>query len=134
MEHFSPAVQLGLTATPKRKDNADTYAYFGKPVYTYALRDGIEDGFLTPFKVRQMASTIDEYVYDGSDELIAGEVETGDHFAEDDFNTKIIIEERELARVREFMSQTDQRQKTIVFCATQAHAALIRDLINQVKD
>jgi type I restriction enzyme R subunit len=63
LEYFEPAVQLGLTATPKRKHNADTYAYFGEPVYTYALRDGIEDGFLTPFKVRQMASTIDEYVY-----------------------------------------------------------------------
>ena len=63
LEHFEPAAQLGLTATPKRRHNADTYAYFGEPVYTYALRDGIEDGFLTPFKVRQMASTIDEYVY-----------------------------------------------------------------------
>jgi type I restriction enzyme R subunit len=58
-------VQLGLTATPKRKHNADTYAYFGEPVYVYALKEGIEDGFLTPFKVRQMASTIDDYVYDG---------------------------------------------------------------------
>ncbi|GMG84961.1 DEAD/DEAH box helicase family protein [Paralimibaculum aggregatum] len=134
LEYFEPAAQLGLTATPKRKHNADTYAYFGEPVYTYALRDGIEDGFLTPFKVRQMASTIDEYVYDGSDELVAGEVEDGDSFGEGDFNTRIIIEERELSRVREFMSQIDQRQKTLVFCATQDHAALVRDLINQVKD
>ena len=134
LEYFEPAAQLGLTATPKRKHNADTYAYFGEPVYTYALRDGIEDGFLTPFKVRQMASTIDEYVYDGSDELIAGEVEDGEAFGEADFNTKIIIEDRELSRVKEFMSQMDQRQKTLVFCATQDHAALVRDLINQVKD
>ena len=134
LEYFEPAAQLGLTATPKRKHNADTYAYFGEPVYTYALRDGIEDGFLTPFKVRQMASTIDEYVYDGSDELVAGEVEEGESFGEGDFNTRIIIEERELSRVKEFMSQIDQRQKTLVFCATQEHAALVRDLINQVKD
>ena len=134
LEYFEPAAQLGLTATPKRKHNADTYAYFGEPVYTYALRDGIEDGYLTPFKVRQMASTIDEYVYDGSDELIAGEIEDGDVFGEEDFNTKIIIEDRELSRVKEFMSQMDQRQKTLVFCATQDHAALVRDLINQVKD
>ena len=134
LEYFKPAAQLGLTATPKRKHNADTYAYFGEPVYTYALRDGIEDGFLTPFKVRQMASTIDEYVYDGSDELVAGEVEDGETFGEGDFNTRIIIEERELSRVKEFMSQIDQRQKTLVFCATQDHAALVRDLINQVKD
>lgn len=134
LEYFAPAAQLGLTATPKRKHNADTYNYFGEPVYTYALRDGIEDGFLTPFKVRQMASTIDEYVYDGTDDVVAGEVEHGDRFSEGDFNTRIIIEERELSRVREFMGQIDQRQKTLVFCATQEHAALVRDLINQVKD
>ncbi|KIC32114.1 EcoAI/FtnUII family type I restriction enzme subunit R [Leisingera sp. ANG-S5] len=134
LEYFEPAAQLGLTATPKRKHNADTYAYFGEPVYTYALRDGIEDGFLTPFKVRQMASTIDEYVYDSSDELLLGNVEEGEAFAEGDFNTHIVIEERELSRVKEFMGQIDQRQKTLVFCATQDHAALVRDLINQVKD
>lgn len=134
LEYFEPAAQLGLTATPKRKHNADTYAYFGEPVYTYALRDGIEDGFLTPFKVRQMASTIDEYVYDGSDQLVVGDIEEGDTFTEGDFNTRIVIEERELSRVREFMGQLDQRQKTLVFCATQDHAALVRDLINQVKD
>jgi type I restriction enzyme R subunit len=134
LEYFEPAVQLGLTATPKRKHNADTYAYFGEPVYTYALKAGIEDGFLTPFKVRQMASTIDAYVYDGSDKLVAGDVEIGEAFREQDFNTRIIIPERELSRVKEFMSQIDQRQKTLVFCATQDHAALVRDLINQVKD
>lgn len=134
LEYFEPAAQLGLTATPKRKHNADTYAYFGEPVYTYALRDGIEDGFLTPFKVRQMASTIDEYVYDGSDQLVAGSIEEGETFTEGDFNTRIIIPERELSRVKEFMSQIDQRQKTLVFCAAQDHAALVRDLINQVKD
>ncbi|MCB1460680.1 MAG: DEAD/DEAH box helicase family protein, partial [Nitratireductor sp.] len=133
LEYFEPAAQLGLTATPKRKHNADTYAYFGDPVYTYALRDGIEDGFLTPFKVRQMASTIDEYVFDGSDKVEAGEIAEGQGFSENDFNTRIIIPERELSRVKEFMSQIDQRQKTLVFCATQDHAAMVRDMINQVK-
>lgn len=77
LEYFEPATQLGLTATPKRKHNADTYGYFGEPVYTYALKDGIEDGFLTPFKVRQMASTIDEYVFTGDDEVVQGEIELG---------------------------------------------------------
>ena len=134
LEYFSPAVQLGLTATPKRKHNADTYSYFGEPVYTYALKDGIEDGFLTPFKVRQMASTIDEYVYDPKDEVLAGEVQEGRRYTENDFNRIIEIPERELSRVKEFMSQTDQSQKTLVFCATQKHAADVRDLINQVKD
>ncbi len=133
LAYFEPATQLGLTATPKRRHYADTYAYFGEPAYTYALRDGIEDGYLTPFKVRQMASTIDEYVYDGSDQVPEGEVELGDKFGEGDFNTRVIIEERELSRVREFMDQIDQRHKTLAFCATQDHAALVRDLINQVK-
>ena len=63
MEYFAPAVQLGLTATPKRKENADTYRYFGKPVFVYSLKEGINDGFLTPFRVRQIATTLDEYVY-----------------------------------------------------------------------
>ena len=133
LEHFEPAVQLGLTATPKRKHNADTYAWFGEPVYTYALRDGIEDGYLTPFKVRQMASTIDEYVYVPEDDVIKGEVDAGERFTEADFNRKIEIRERELSRVREFLRDTDQSQKTLVFCHTQDHAALVRDLINQEK-
>ena len=133
LEYFEPATQLGLTATPKRKHNADTYGYFGDPVYTYALRDGIEDGFLTPFKVRQMASTIDEYVFTGDDEVVKGEVEIGQGFREPDFNRTIIIPERERSRIEEFMRQIDPRQKTIVFCATQDHAAVVRDLINEMK-
>jgi type I restriction enzyme, R subunit len=132
MDYFAPAAQLGLTATPRRKANADTYAYFGEPVYVYSLREGIEDGFLTPFKVRQMASTIDEYVWDGTDEVLAGEVEK-DRYTESDFNTRLIIEERERSRVAEFMGQFDQRQKTLVFCATQEHAGRVRDYINQIK-
>ena len=62
MEYFAPAVQLGLTATPKRQDNADTYAYFGDPMFIYSLQEGINDGFLTPFKVKQIQTTLDEYV------------------------------------------------------------------------
>jgi type I restriction enzyme R subunit len=130
---FTPAVQLGLTATPKRNVNADTYAYFGDPVYTYALKEGIEDGFLTPFKVRQMASTIDEYVYDPDDTVLAGEIEEDRKYTEADFNTRLIIEERERSRVQEFMEEVDQRQKAIIFCATQDHAARVRDYINQIK-
>lgn len=133
LEHFSPAVQLGLTATPKRTINTDTYKYFGEPVYTYALKEGIEDGFLTPFKVRQMASTIDEYVYTPGDTVISGEIEEDRKYTEADFNTKIVIEAREKSRVAEFMSQINPRQKTLVFCATQAHAARVRDYINQIK-
>ena len=134
LEYFEPAVQLGLTATPKRKVNADTYSYFGEPVYTYALRDGIEDGFLTPFKVRQMASTIDTYVYDPDDEVVGGEIDPDHVYTEADMNTKLIIPEREQSRIHEFMDQINPRQKTLVFCATQNHAAAVRDYINKIKD
>ena len=75
LEYFSPAVQLGLTATPKRKDNTDTYKYFGEPVYTYSLKEGINDGFLTPFKVKRISTTMDEYVYTSDDEIIEGDVQ-----------------------------------------------------------
>ena len=132
LEYFSPAVQLGLTATPKRDQNANTYSYFGDPVYTYALKEGIEDGFLTPFKVRQMASTLDEYVYSPDDKILSGEIEDR-KYEEADFNTKIVIEERERSRVAEFMGQIDPNHKTLVFCSTQVHAARVRDFINQIK-
>ncbi|HVE20719.1 MAG TPA: DEAD/DEAH box helicase family protein [Acidocella sp.] len=133
LEHFAPAVQLGLTATPKRRDNVDTYAYFGEPVYTYSLKDGINDGFLTPFKVRQFATTLDDYVYTPDDELIEGQIVEGKRYTESEFNRIIEIKAREEYRVRTFMAEIDQRQKTLVFCATQDHAAAVRDLINQVK-
>ena len=67
LEHFSPAVQIGLTATPKRTDNVDTYAYFGEPVYEYSLKQGINDGFLTPFRVKQWSTTVDNYIYSPDD-------------------------------------------------------------------
>ncbi len=133
LEYFSPAVQLGLTATPKRRDNVDTYKYFGEPVYTYSLKDGINDGFLTPFKVKQFATTIDDYVWTPDDKVVEGEVEEGKRYTEPQFNRAIEIEERERYRVKLFMDQIDQREKTLVFCATQEHAALVRDLINQIK-
>lgn len=134
LEYFKPAVQLGLTATPKRDANADTYGYFGEPVYTYALKDGIGDGFLTPFKVRQMASTLDTYTFSDEDEVVSGEIDPEKEYTEADFNTKLVIDEREKSRVEEFMDQIDQRQKTLIFCATQDHAARVRNFINQVKD
>ncbi|MBD2447527.1 DEAD/DEAH box helicase family protein [Nostoc sp. FACHB-152] len=133
LEYFSPAVQLGLTATPKRKNNADTYAYFGEPVYTYALKDGINDGFLTPFKVRQIETTLDEYIYSSEDELIEGAVDEARTYTEADFNRIIEIAERERYRVQLFMEEIDQNQKTLVFCANQPHALAVRDLINQMK-
>ncbi|MCC5604447.1 EcoAI/FtnUII family type I restriction enzme subunit R [Nostoc favosum] len=133
LEYFSPAVQLGLTATPKRANNADTYTYFGEPVYKYALKDGINDGFLTPFKVRQIETNLDEYIYSTEDELIEGAVDEARIYTEADFNRIIEIAERERYRVQLFMEEIDQNQKTLVFCANQPHALAVRDLINQMK-
>ena len=134
LDYFASAVQIGLTATPKRKFNADTYSYFGEPVYTYSLKDGIKDGFLTPFKVKRIQTTMDEYVYTGDDEVLSGEeqLEEGEVFKEMDFNKKIVIEEREKKRVQLMLDSINTKEKTLVFCASIAHAGMVRDLINQV--
>ena len=133
MDYVAPAVQLGLTATPKRTENVDTYRYFGDPVYVYSLKDGINDGFLTPFKVRQISTTLDEYIYTSDDTVVEGEIEERKVYTETDFNKIIEIKEREAHRVKIFMEMINQREKTLVFCATQDHALAVRDLVNQLK-
>lgn len=133
MEYFKPAVQLGLTATPKRQENADTYRYFGEPVFIYSLKDGINDGYLTPFKVRQIQTTLDYYTYTPDDTVVEGQLEEGRLYDEPDFNKIIEIKEREKKRVEIFMEQINQGEKTLVFCANQNHALLVRDLVNQTK-
>jgi len=134
LEYFAPAVQLGLTATPKRKDNVDTYKYFGEPVYIYSLKEGVNDGFLTPFKVKRIKTTLDDYIYTSDDQVVEGEVEEGKIYEEADFNKIIVIKEREAKRVRVVMDEINQSEKTIIFCATQDHALAVRDLVNQMKD
>ena len=133
LEYFSPAVQLGLTATPKRKDNVDTYKYFGDPVYIYSLKEGVNDGFLTPFKVKRIKTTLDDYIYTSDDQVIEGEVEEGKIYEEADFNRIIEIKEREAKRVRVVLANINQNEKTIIFCANQLHALAVRDLVNQMK-
>ena len=134
MDYFAPAVQLGLTATPKRQDNVDTYKYFGEPVYVYSLKEGINDGFLTPFKVKRIKTTLDDYIYTSDDQIIEGEIEEGKTYTESDFNRIIEIKAREAKRVQIYMNEANQKEKAIIFCATQAHAAAVRDLVNQYKN
>lgn len=134
LEYFSPAVQLGLTATPRRKDNVDTYRYFGEPVYIYSLKEGVNDGFLTPFKVKRIKTTLDDYIFTSDDQIIEGEVEEGKIYEEADFNKIIVIKEREAKRVRVVLDEINQSEKTIIFCATQDHALAVRDLVNQMKE
>lgn len=132
LDYFAPAVQLGLTATPKRTQNTDTYDYFGEPVYSYTLKEGINDGFLTPFKVLPIVGTMDEYVYTPGDGMVVtGEPEPGRVYKEGDFNRIITIPQREQMRVRYWMDRCNPSEKTIVFCATQAHAGMVRDFVNQ---
>ena len=132
LDYFSPAVQLGLTATPKRQDNTDTYRYFGDPVYSYTLKEGVNDGFLTPFKVHPIVGTMDEYIYTPGDGVVVkGEPEEGRVYKEGDFNRIITIPEREQRRVHYWMDKINPKEKTIVFCATQEHAGNVRDYINQ---
>ena len=132
MEYFDSAVQIGLTATPRCDINVNTYQYFGEPVYEYSLKEGIDDGFLTPFRHCAMQSNIDDYIYSPEDEVLSGTVEEGKVYKESDFYSgNIKIKQRDEARVKEFMSHIGQDEKTLVFCATQNHAAQIRDMINQ---
>jgi len=111
----------------------DTYKYFGDPVYIYSLKEGINDGYLTPFKVKRIETTIDDYIYVKDDEVIEGEVEEDRIYEEADFNRIIEIKEREIKRVQIILSEINQNEKAIIFCASQDHALLIRDLINQYK-
>src|SRR5450759_2896380 len=102
-------------------------------VYIYSLKEGINDGFLTPFKVKQISTTMDDYVYTSDDTVLEGAVDSGRLYEERDFNRIIEIKAREAYRVSLIMAMIDQREKTIVFCATQLHALAVRDLINQMK-
>lgn len=133
LEYFSSATQIGLTATPRRDENVDTYDYFGDPVYVYSLKDGINDGYLTPFRVKQISTTLDEYKYSKADEVLAGEISPDYVYTEKDFNSRIKIRARETARVRVFMEQANPNDKTLVFCRDQTHALEVRDIINQLK-
>ena len=134
MEYFDSAYQLGMTATPRRKDNVNTYAYFGEPVYIYSLKQGIEDGFLVPFRVDISTSNIDDYQWKEGDIVKSGEVDPEKIYSESDFyNGRIQIKERDEHRVQEFLKKIDPDEKTIIFCATQKHAMIVRDMVNKHK-
>lgn len=120
-------------AAPKGKDGQIDH---NRALTGDDLREFVDDDlfpYLTPFRVRQIATTLDEYVYTPDDTLVEGQVEAGRRYTEPDFNWLIEIKEREKKRVEISMSQIDQREKTLVFCATQEHALAVRDLINQMK-
>ena len=129
LEHFEDAVHLGLTATPKRDDNVDTYNYFGKPVYEYSLKEGINDGFLTPYKVKRVRTNLDEYVFKSGDNVKQGELEK-QQYDQSEFNRTIIIPERIDKIAQSILDLINPMDKTIVFCVDQEHALRMRDAIN----
>ncbi|PLS82837.1 MAG: DEAD/DEAH box helicase, partial [Chloroflexi bacterium] len=136
LEHFSGAVQIGLTATPLRTDNVQTYSYFGDPVYTYSLRAGINDGFLAPYRVRRilMGSVVEQSanVPDGDGATQETVTSHGGASAADTSETAGTLIERTpvIARhLAEYLRKTDPLAKTIVFCVDQAHARQMRDAL-----
>ncbi|ENE4022958.1 DEAD/DEAH box helicase family protein [Campylobacter coli] len=132
LEHFSSATHLGLTATPKKSDNVDTYRYFGESAYEYSLKEGIEDGFLTPYKVKRIATTLSEgYVYN-PDDLIEGELEKG-FYKMSEFERNIHLPQYNDFLAKEILKLIDPMDKTIIFCANQAHASDIKRAIDKFK-
>lgn len=132
LKYFSSAVHLGMTATPKNQDNINTYAYFGEPVYQYSLKEGIEDGFLTPYKVKRIRTNLDELVIDDKVEILCGDKEK-DLYELKDFDRKIIVPERIDLIAKTILEHIKPHEKTIIFCVDQEHAALMRDAINKYK-
>jgi type I restriction enzyme R subunit len=132
LEHFSSAVHVGLPATPKRTDNIDTYNYFGQPIYEYSLKDGINDGFLTPYRVKRIRTNLDELVLSGDDHIIKGE-SNQDVYETEDFDNKIVVDERTELVAKAVLENINPLEKTIVFCTNQNHALTMRDMINKHK-
>ena len=140
LDYFSPAVQFGMTATPLREESRDSYEYFGNPVYTYSLRQGIEDGFLAPYRVHRVITTVDAAGWRPSkDELDRfGRPVPDDEYQTKDFERVIALRARTRAIARhlaDFLKGTDRFAKTIVFCVDQEHAAEMRqELVNLNSD
>jgi type I restriction enzyme R subunit len=135
LEYFEPAFQLGMTATPLRQDNRDTYRYFGNPLYTYSLKQSIDDGFLAPYRVHRIVSTVDAAGWrpaKGELDRYGREIPDGDYGTKD-FERVVALKARTEAIARnlsDFLKNTDRFGKTIVFCVDQEHAEEMRKALN----
>src|SRR6266513_1909875 len=137
LEYFSPATQLGMTATPLREDNRDTYRYFGNPSYQYSLRQGIEDGFLAPYRVHRVITQWDAAGWRPSKDDIDryGREIPDDEYQTKDFERVVALRARTEAIARhlaDFMKKTDRFAKTIIFCVDQEHASEMRQVLNNL--
>ena len=141
LDHFSTATQIGLTATPKETEYVSNMHYFGQPVYSYSLKQGIQDGFLAPYKVIKVHIDVDVDGYrpeSGKTDRDGNEIEDR-IYNQRDFDRTIVIDDRTrlvAAKVSEFLKESGDRfQKTIVFCVDEEHASRMRTaLINENKD
>ena len=139
LEYFSSATQIGMTATPKESEKVSNIDYFGEPVYIYSLKQGIEDGFLAPFKVINITTNIGDgwRPYHGQTDIYGNVIEDR-IYNNRDYDYNIILQDRidEVAReITEYLKSTDRMQKTIIFCASEDHAERMRiALINRNSD
>lgn len=147
LEYFEPAYQLGMTATPLREENRDTYRYFGNPIYTYSLRQGIDDGFLAPYRVHRIVTTFDAVGWrptKGELDRYGREI-PDEEYQTKDFERAVALKARTEAiakHLTEFLKKTDRFAKTILFCVDQEHADEMRralgnlnaDLVQQHPD
>jgi type I restriction enzyme R subunit len=137
LEYFEPAYQLGMTATPLRADNKATYRYFGNPVYQYSLKQGIEDGFLAPYRVHRVVTSVDAAGWrpsKGELDRFGREVPDEDYHTKD-FEKTVALRSRTEAIARhltDFLEGTDRFAKTIVFCVDQEHADEMRRALNNL--
>lgn len=137
LDYFEPAVQLGMTATPLRDESRDTYLYFGNPIYEYSLRQGIEDGFLAPYRVHRVMTEWDAAGWRPSkDDLDRyGRTIPDDEYQTKDFERVVSLRARTetIARhLTEFLKKTDRFAKTIVFCVDQEHASEMRRALSNL--
>ena len=138
LKYFSSAVQIWLTATPKREDNIDTYRYFGDPVYQYSLKEWINDWYLTPYKVKRIHTSIDEIVLNDWDKITKWWKEisvdqTKKIYSVDQYEREIILPEWTNLVAQATLNNINPDEKTIIFCVNQAHALRMRDAINKYK-
>jgi type I restriction enzyme R subunit len=137
LDYFQPAFQLGMTATPLREDNRDTYRYFGNPIYTYSLRQGIDDGFLAPYRVHRIVTSVDATGWrptKGQLDRYGREIPDSE-YGTPDFERKVALKVRTEAIARNlttFLKNTDRYGKTIVFCVDQEHAEDMRKALNNL--
>jgi len=137
LEYFTPAFQIGMTATPRRHDNANTYQYFGDPIYQYSLRQGIDDGFLAPYRVHRVVTTWDAAGWrpsQGDLDRYGREI-PDEEYHTNDFERVVALRARTEAVARhltEYLKKTDRYAKTIVFCVDQEHANEMRRILNNL--